>query len=103
MINTSGNASSMTDSNNMDQTVARTTAKAHETVDRVAASVTPVIERMRSTAEGATQQLQTTAHDLMESRDQWMQDIRTYVKERPLTTVGVTAVVALLLGRFWTK
>jgi len=37
------------------------------------------------------------------SRDQWMEDMRTCVKERPLTTIGVTAVVALLIGRFWAK
>jgi hypothetical protein len=47
--------------------------------------------------------LQTTAHDLMQSRDQWMEDMRTCVKERPLTTIGVTAVVALLICRFWVK
>lgn len=101
MNNPSGTAG-MTD-NEADRTVARATAKAHETVDRVAASVTPVVDRMRSTAEGATQQFQSTAHDLMESRDQWMQDARAYVKERPLTTIGVTAVVALLVGRFWAR
>lgn len=93
---------SMTDKD-IDQTVARTTAMAHGTVDRVAASVMPVIDRVRSTAEGASQQLQTTAHDLMQSRDQWMEDMRTCVKERPLTTIGVTAVVALLIGRFWAR
>lgn len=101
MNNTSGTAG-MT-GKDIDQTAARTTSMAHETVDRVAASVMPVIDRVRSTAEGASQQLQTTAHDLMESRDQWMEDMRTCVKERPLTTIGVTAVVALLLGRFWAK
>jgi ElaB/YqjD/DUF883 family membrane-anchored ribosome-binding protein len=101
MYTTPGSAS-MTD-NDRDQAIARTTAKAHETVDRVAASVTPVIDRVRSTAEDATHQLQARAHDLMETRDQWMDDMRTYVKERPLTTIGVTAVVALLLGRFWAR
>lgn len=89
--------------NEIDRNLVRATAKAHETVDRVAASVTPVVDRMRSTAEGATHQLQSTARDLMESRDQWMEDARAYVKDRPLTTIGVTAVVALLVGRFWAR
>ncbi len=101
MNNPTGSAS-MTD-NETDRTLARATAKAHETVDRVAASVTPVVDRVRSTAEGATQQFQSRAHDLMESRDQWLDDARTYVKERPLITLGVTAVVALLVGRFWAR
>lgn len=100
------NTNSVTDSmivKDIDQTVDRTAAMAHETVDRVAASVMPVIDRVRSTAEGASQQIQATAHDLMESRDQWMDDMRSCVKEHPLTTIGVTAVVALLLGRFWAR
>jgi ElaB/YqjD/DUF883 family membrane-anchored ribosome-binding protein len=101
MNNPSGTAS-ITD-NEIDRSMARAATKAHETVDRVAASVTPVVDRMRSTAEGAAQQLQSTAHDLMESRDQWMQDARSYVKERPLTTIAVTAIVALLIGRFWAR
>jgi UPF0755 protein len=87
----------------IDQSLARAATKVHETVDRVAATVTPVVDRMRSTAEGAAQQLQATAHDLVESRDQWMEEARSYVKERPLTTIGVTAVVALLIGRFWAR
>lgn len=96
-------ATASTTEGDIDRTVARATSKAHETVDRVAASVTPVVDRMRSTAENATHQLQSTAHELMESRDQWMQDARNYVKERPLTTIGVTAIVALLVGRFWAR
>ncbi|MBY0440362.1 MAG: hypothetical protein K2W80_19440 [Burkholderiales bacterium] len=101
MNNPSGTAS--ISDNETERTVARATARAHETVDRVAASVAPVVERMRSTAEGATHHLQSTAHDLMESGDHWMDDARTYVKERPLATIGVIAVVALLVGRFWAR
>jgi ElaB/YqjD/DUF883 family membrane-anchored ribosome-binding protein len=101
-MNTTSDSVSMTN-NDRDPAIARTAAKAHETVDRVAASVTPVIDRVRSSAEDATHQLQARAHDLMETRDQWLDDMRVYVKERPLTTIGVTAVVALLLGRFWAR
>ena len=101
MNNPSGTASII--EKEIDQSLARAATKVHETVDRVAATVTPVVDRMRSTAEGAAQQLQATAHDLVESRDQWMEEARSYVKERPLTTIGVTAVVALLIGRFWAR
>lgn len=100
-MNTTGTGNIST--SDTDRTVDRAASKAHETVDRVAASVGPALDRVRSAADETSHKLHSSAHDLMETRDQWMNDMRSYVKERPLTTLGITAVVALLVGRFWAK
>jgi len=87
----------------LDGTIGKATAKAHDTVDRVAASVGPLVDRVTSMASDTTATLQSKAEDLMHTRDQWMDDVRGYVRERPFTALGVTAAAVYLISRLWTR
>jgi len=86
-------------SSSIDETIDRTSAKAHETVDRVAASVDPVVDRMKSAAHDATQRLQSTAETVARTQAQWSDDVRTYVRDKPLVALGVTALAAFVISR----
>jgi len=87
----------------IDSTINKATAKAHDTVDRVAASVAPMVDRVSSMASDTTATLQSTAEGLMKTRDQWMDDVRVYVRERPFTAIGVTAAAVYLISRLWSR
>lgn len=87
----------------VDRSVGRAASKAHETVDRVAASVAPAMDRAKAAVESTTQSLQSTAQGFVDSGDAWVQDARSYVRERPLTALGVTALAAFLISRLWAR
>lgn len=79
--------------------VDRAAQSAHEAIDRVAAKAGPAVERMRSAAASAAERLQGKAGSLGEAPDQWLDSCRTYVRENPLTAVGIAVAAGVLLSR----
>jgi ElaB/YqjD/DUF883 family membrane-anchored ribosome-binding protein len=68
--------------------VDRIASSAHEAVDRVAAATTSAAERLSGKGD-----------ELLASKDQWLQACSGYVKENPLTSLGIAVAVGYLLSR----
>lgn len=83
-----------------DPLVDRAANSAHQAVDRVAATVGPAVERVRAAAQGSADTLQTKLDDLGTMRDEWTESCRTYVRERPMTALGVAVLAGFLLSRW---
>jgi len=80
-------------------TIDRAAQTAHQAIDRVVAKAGPAVERVRSMASSAATRLQSQADTLADIEDRWLESTRTYVRENPLTAVGIGLVAGLLLGR----
>lgn len=83
-----------------DPLVDRAASTAHQAVDRVAAKVGPAVERVRAAAQGSADTLSTKLEDLGTMRDEWTESCRAYVRERPMTALGVAVLAGFLLSRW---
>jgi ElaB/YqjD/DUF883 family membrane-anchored ribosome-binding protein len=83
-----------------DPMVERAVNSAHQAVDRVAAKVNPAVERVRAAAAGSTDTLTAKLDDLETLRDEWTESARAYVRERPMTAIGVAVLAGFLLSRW---
>jgi ElaB/YqjD/DUF883 family membrane-anchored ribosome-binding protein len=83
-----------------DPMVERAAASAHQAVDRVATSVNPAVERVRAAAQGSATTLQSKLGDFNSMQQEWTESCRTYVRERPLTALGVAVLAGFLLSRW---
>jgi ElaB/YqjD/DUF883 family membrane-anchored ribosome-binding protein len=83
-----------------DPMVERAANSAHQAVDRVAAKVNPAVERVRAAAAGSTDTLTAKLDDLGTLRDEWTESARAYVRERPMTAIGVAVLAGFLLSRW---
>jgi ElaB/YqjD/DUF883 family membrane-anchored ribosome-binding protein len=83
-----------------DPLVDRAANTAHQAVDRVASKVGPAVGRMRSAAQDSAQSLQTKLSDLDAMRMEWTESCRAYVRERPMTALGVAVLAGFLLSRW---
>jgi ElaB/YqjD/DUF883 family membrane-anchored ribosome-binding protein len=91
-------------------TAERRSSQAHHAIDAAAARVAPAIDRVARAAHEtvdkvaqaavpAADWLNESADQLRLQREQWMENSRGYIRERPLLTVGVALGVGYLLGR----
>ncbi len=80
-------------------TVERVAQTAHEAIDRVAAKAAPAVEKWRTSATGAADTLQSKADRFVEMEDHWIETTREYVRENPLTALGIAVVAGLVLSR----
>ncbi len=92
-----GTAGTMT---GRDPLVDRAANSAHQAVDRVASKVGPAVERVRVAAQGSADTLQTKLSDLDTMRAEWTESCREYVRERPMTALGVAVLAGFLLSRW---
>ena len=76
-------------SNNISATVDRIASGAHQAVDRVAA-----------VANSAADHLNVKGEDLLAAKDRWAQACGSYVKENPLTALGIAAAIGFLISRW---
>ena len=90
----------MRDASVRDPLVDRAATSAHQAVDRVAAKVGPAVERARAMAQGSADSLQTKIDDLNVMRQEWTESARSYVRERPMTALGVAVLAGFLLSRW---
>lgn len=80
-------------------TVERVAQSAHEAIDRMAAKAAPAVERWRTQASGAADTLQSKADRFVEMEDHWVESTRNYVRENPLTALGIAVVAGVVLSR----
>jgi ElaB/YqjD/DUF883 family membrane-anchored ribosome-binding protein len=69
------------------------------TVDRIAGSAHETIDRIASVANSAAEQMSMKSEDLMAAKERWMESCSTYVRENPLTALGIAVAAGFLLSR----
>ncbi len=70
------------------ESTARVSQRAHEVVDRVATSAHTMADRMSRQGE-----------QWMVRQDELMQQVRGYVREKPIAALAIAAVVGFVLSR----
>jgi uncharacterized protein YjbJ (UPF0337 family) len=71
---------------------------AHAAIDKAASSIAPLADRAKQTGTVATEKVQGVASDLTVKKDQWIDDARAVVKERPLTAIGIATLAGVVLS-----
>jgi ElaB/YqjD/DUF883 family membrane-anchored ribosome-binding protein len=82
-----------------DRLVDRLAASAHSAVDMLHAKAVPLVDRARSTASSTAGRVQSKASDLGAMEEQWIEGARSYVRENPLTSVAVAAVIGMVIAK----
>jgi len=70
------------------ENAARMSQRAHEAVDRVA-----------TTAHGMADRMSRHGEQLMARQDEMMQQVRSYVREKPIAALAIAAAVGFVLSR----
>lgn len=94
----------------VNQAASRYSATAHETVDKLAGNAHPAVDRLAAGAHGAVDRLaemaDSTAARLSKQADQLnaarlraSANCGAYVRENPLTSLGIAAAVGFVLSR----
>jgi len=94
----------------VNQAASRYSAAAHQTVDKLASSAHPAVDRLAAGAHGAVDRLaemaDTTAERLSKQAEQLKAararasaSCGSYVRENPLTSLGIAAAVGFVLSR----
>lgn len=91
-----------------DSSVARSNAealgeKAHVGIDRLTSTAHDAVERAASAAATAADQLGAKGRRLLETRDEWTDATRGYVREHPLAALGVALAAGYLLSRILSR
>jgi len=69
-------------------------------VDRFATGAHRAVDRIAAAANSAADQLNVKSEDLMAAKDRWTQVCSSYVKDNPLTALGIAAAVGFLVSRW---
>jgi len=69
------------------------------TVDRIASGAHQAVDRVAAAANSAAERLSSKSDDLLANKDQWLQACTGYVKEHPLTALGIAVAVGFALSR----
>jgi hypothetical protein len=68
--------------------VGRVAQGAHETIDRLAQKAAPTVQRLQDSAERARM-----------TGDQWVEDLRSTVREKPLAALATALMAGLVIAR----
>lgn len=114
----STNATSMTDTNDMSGTVARTVGTAasgahravdaaseaaRPAVDHLAAGMHHTVDRVAGTATHAAETLEVKARQLRDAQLRFAGRCEAQVREKPVTALGIAAGAGLVLGWWLTR
>ena len=80
-----------------DDLIGRIAQTAHDTIDRLAESAAPHVNRLQENLSGDA--LHQRADEMRELGDEWVESVRSTVRENPLAAVGVAVAVGLLIAR----
>ncbi len=72
---------------------------AHQTIDRLAEQVTPHVQRLQDNMAGATDMLDARADQIREMGDEWLEVLRSTVRENPLAALGAALALGVLVAR----
>ncbi|MCK8516897.1 hypothetical protein M0534_11260 [Methylonatrum kenyense] len=82
------------------RTTERAAEKAHETVDRVAEKAAAAEEKIRDRAASADEQVRERAHQARDRSDELINNVVTFVRENPLTSLGLAFAAGSLFSSF---
>ena len=95
-----GSAASTFDEPRSGSGSAERSTDASATVDRIASGAHQAVDRIAAAANSAADQLNVKGEDLMAAKDRWTQVCSSYVKDNPLTALGIAAAVGFLVSRW---
>lgn len=72
---------------------------AHEKVDSAAAGAHRAVDWAADTTNHAAESLSETGHELKETQERWLAVTREYVRDNPVTSVGIALASGYLLSR----
>ena len=99
MESTPGSSPAGTMAERSHNTVDRAAQTAHEAIDRLANKAGPAIEKLRASTSTAGEKLRSKADELGELEEQWLARTGDYVRENPLTSLGIAVLAGVLLGK----
>ena len=73
---------------------------AHDSLDRLAGSAAPAVKQLGESVSAARDALHGKTDQLRETRDEWVQDMRTTVRGNPLACVAAALALGVLIARF---
>jgi ElaB/YqjD/DUF883 family membrane-anchored ribosome-binding protein len=72
---------------------------AHQTIDRLAERAAPRVEKLEQGVHGANDVLHDRALRVRDAGDEWIESMRTSVREHPVVAVGIALAAGMLLAR----
>ena len=77
----------------------RVVRSAHETVDMLADKAKPQLQRLQEGAGSASDSLNARVDQARELSDEWVDALRTTVRENPLAAIGTALAIGLIVAR----
>ena len=72
---------------------------AHDTIDRLADGAAPAVRQLGESVSAAEDALHMKAEQLRETRDEWVESVRTTVRGNPLVAIAAAATLGALVAR----
>jgi ElaB/YqjD/DUF883 family membrane-anchored ribosome-binding protein len=82
-----------------DDMFGRAVQTAHQTIDRVAETAEPHLRHLQEGVTSAAEKLRARGEEVREVSDEWIESLRTTVREHPLATVATALAVGMLIAR----
>ncbi len=81
-------------------TIDKVTEAARPAVDRVATSAHQAVDKLAGAATNAAETLGVKGEQLKQAQVRITENLRDYVRENPLASVGIAVTAGILLSRF---
>lgn len=72
---------------------------AHDTIDRLADSAAPAVRQLGESVAAAGETVHAKTNQLRETRDEWVEGVRSTVRSNPLASVAAVFALGALIAR----
>lgn len=79
--------------------LSRVVQGAHNAIDRMAETAAPAVQKLQDGVSAASETLSQRASDARELGDEWIESLRSSVREHPLAAVATALAVGVLVAR----
>ena len=79
--------------------LSRVVQGAHSAIDRMAETAAPAVQKLQDGVSAAGETLSKRASDARELGDEWMESLRSSVREHPLAALGTALALGVLVAR----
>jgi len=83
----------------VDEVASQAASKAGPAMDRAAQTVHDTVDKVVQAAGPAADWINANAEQLMQRQDELLESCRSYVRDRPLATIGIAVAAGYLIGR----
>lgn len=83
----------------MSDTLDEASARTGATTERLAGRAHDAIDQVSSAVQNAADRMSAKGDEWMQRQDEMMQQMRGYVRERPVMAIGIALAVGFLLSR----